>query len=391
MRPTESGTTGSGICDCDEDLDSGGTVIVSGGKRGAEQDPHSLEFSDEHKSQTFGKKKWQPWAQQQQSALEEKVKLVGEMLEKYVCTPPSMITQTIHWVNHPKCYVISEASTEFKLALHNHKTRLANMTFDEFCAYYQPWKELLFRNCKYLPPDVSFKHAKAWIEQQAEHGWVTIPYETTVRREKRDAKFWVQKISNVVNRRERKRMALIMQGPNSCGKTWFTNMILDFYLNKGELNNWNRYENCSFPFMNLANARIGLWNEALLNGDGSQVEHLKVLFEGESKAVCVKNCKDATVMRVPLIVTTNNTTFEKSISFKDRQTVLTVEKVPLLTGGPNCPAAVSLHPFAWPMLVKHYKVETNEDNGDDHSAPKILSLAEYCAMEDIAINVNLEQ
>ena len=163
-------------------------------------------------------------------------------------------------------------------------------------------------------------------------------------------------------------------------------MILDFYINKGELQNWNRYQNKDFPFMGLVNRRIALWNEGRLNGDDMQLEDLKVLLEGESKTVGVKHQKDGTVIATPFIITTNNYMFEKNVAFKDRLTIINIDKIPMLTGGSNCPGKLALHPFAFAKLINYFNIETSECS-NVNICEEITSLSNFVSFDDECIEI----
>lgn len=380
-RPA-SPDAGNQICYSYEEVDSARELFIGGGVKRPAEDCESLELPTMgYKRQPGEKKGFEPTR-----IAKSKVSYIENMLDTYIYTPPNILCQSSYWVNDNETRFISASSPEFQLAIHNVQTRFSQMSYQGFLDFYRKQRHYIFRpGVVYWDVQKSFYYARQWIEEQSENGTVTVPAPFGVTREKKSPKEWLQMISNIVNRRERKRFALILQGPTSCGKTWFTNMLLDFYLNKGELNNWNKYENTSFPFMGLVNRRIALWNEALLNGDASQKENLKVLFEGESKCVSVKNQKDGTVISTPIVVTTNNLMFEKDLQFKERQTVLTVAKVPMLTGGTTCPGFNSLHPFAWPKLLEYYKIETEQISENDVSnnmyAPQIMSLEQFVSFE----------
>nr|WQF02878.1 MAG: nonstructural protein NS1 [Bee densovirus 8] len=380
---TSTPTSGE-ICDCYEEVDTAEQFVVQGGTKRAGEDREGLEPSAvEHEGplrKRSTKKPFEPVRIGQ-----SKVELIESLLDTYIYSPPNVITHSLYWANHPDAKFIPASSPEFQLAIFNHQTKLANMTFDEFLSYYRKQRFYIFRpGVSYHTVEDSLKFAESWLEKQSVQGTWMKPSTFGYEQHNISIKQWLQLISNVVNRRERKRFALILQGPTSCGKTWFTNMILDFYLNKGELNNWNRYENCSFPFMGLVNRRIALWNEACLNGDALQKEHLKVLFEGESKTVSVKNQKDGTIIATPIIVTTNNQTLERAAEFRERQYVFNVARVDLFTGGPNCPGFKSLHPFAWPQLLKKYSIDVDEC-ASVNKVCEVMSLENFMQFDEICI------
>ena len=265
---------GDEVCDCYEEMDSTQELFVEGSRKRPGEDIESLELSSMGNSGQFGKrgkferKKFEPTR-----IAESVVEKIEEMLETYIYSPPQTITNSIYWVQDPKCKFISAETPEFKQAINNWQTKLSHWSYEEFKNFYKVQRHYIFRRgVNYHSVEDSFTYAKLWLEQQAAIGNLLVYRDFGYSRETIDARTLLQKISNIVNRREKKRFGLVFQGHNSCGKTWFTNMILDFYINKGELQNWNRYQNSNFPFMGLVNRRIALWNEGRLNGDDMQLE-----------------------------------------------------------------------------------------------------------------------
>lgn len=192
-------------------------------------------------------------------------------------------------------------------------------------------------------------------------------------------KEFLQMISNVVNRREKKRGGLVFQGPNSCGKTWFTNPILSFFINTGDLDNWNKYTNTNFTFAEMINRRIGIMNECRLNGDGTQIETFKKLLEGEEIRAEQKWQSKGAVVLTPMIITTNNREFEKQTLFSERLHIFNMNRVPCMRGGPDCPGRSALHPFIVPMLFQHYDIETDLPNRS--FCQKVTSLANFISYD----------
>ena len=356
--------------------------VVRQGEKRTREDLESVEPSSVGSKRSFGARKpFEPTR-----IAQSKVELIEKLLETYIYSPPNIITHSLYWADHPEAKFISSSSPEFQLAISNFQTRLSNMTFQDFLMFYRKQRFYTFRpGVSYHSVEESVKFSELWLTKQSAMGTWLNPTSFGYEKCSLSVKQWLQLMSNVVNRRERKRFALIFQGPTSCGKTWFTNMILDFYLNKGELNNWNRYENCNFPFMGLVNRRIALWNEACLNGDQVQKEHLKVLFEGESKTVSVKNQKDGTVISTPIIITTNNQTLERCTEFKERQYVFNVDRLDIFNGGPDCPGFKSLHPFAWPILLSKYNVDVDEC-ASTNKICEVMSLDNFMSFNEFCID-----
>ena len=378
-------STGDEICDGYEEVDTTEGIFVDGSSKRPREDIESLELSAVGNKGLRGKperKKFEPTR-----IAESVVEKIEEMLETYVYSPPSTITNSIYWVNDPKCKFISATSPEFQLAMNNWQTKLSHWCYEEFKNFYKAQRHYIWRRgVNYHSVDDSFTFAKQWLEEQSSLGTLCVYRQFGYEHVKIDAREFLQKISNAVNRREKKRFGIVLQGPNSCGKTWFTNMILDFYINKGELQNWNRYQNKDFPFMGLVNRRIALWNEGRLNGDDMQLEDLKVLLEGESKTVGVKHQKDGTVIATPFIITTNNYMFEKNVAFKDRLTIINIDKIPMLTGGSNCPGKLALHPFAFAKLINYFNIETSECS-NVNICEEITSLSNFVSFDDECIEI----
>lgn len=378
-----AGSTGTEICDRYEEVDTTFSCSIQGGTKRSGEDSESVEpFTVGSAGQPRKKRKeFEP-----QRIAKSKVELIEELLDTYVFSPPNIITNSLYWANHEEARFISPTSPEFMLACNNHQTRLSNMSFDDLVLYYRKQRIYTFRpGVAYHTVEDSIKHAMTWLEEMSQVAHWLQPTYYGYDRCKIPVKQWLQLISNVVNRRERKRFALIFQGPTSCGKTWFTNMLLDFYLNKGQLNNWNRYSGSTFHFMGLVNRRIALWNEALLNGDPEQKEDLKVIFEGEAKTVGVKNQRDGTVAACPIIVTSNNQTMEKVSEFKERQHVFQLEKVSCINGGPDCMGKQSLHPFAWPYLMQHYSIDVDESATVSKHC-QVMCLEDFMHFDALCIN-----
>ena len=379
------GPTGDEVCDRYEEVDTTEGFVVTGSTKRPRQDSESMELSTMGDSRYSGrptKRKFEPTR-----IAESIVEKIEEMLETYVYSPPQTITNSIYWVQDPKCKFISATSPEFMLAMNNWQTKLSHWTYEEFQTFYKAQRHYVWRRgVNYHSVRDSFKYAKQWLEEQCAVGSLCVYQNFGYQHVPIEPRELLQKISNVVNRREKKRFGIVFQGPNSCGKTWFTNMFLDFYINKGELQNWNRYQNKDFPFMGLVNRRIALWNEGRLNGDDMQLEDLKVLLEGESKTVGVKHQRDGTVIATPFIITTNNLMFEKNFAFKDRLTIINIDKIPMLTGGPSCPGKLHIHPFAFPLLINHYNIETNEI-ATIAGIEEITSLTNYMNFDDECIEI----
>lgn len=285
----------------------------------------------------------------------ELIETVTKMLHKYIYSPPQAIRNSVEWVRNPKTKNIFESHAEFKGALDNWETELYNWSYRQFVAFYKVSRSYRWRpGAIYHSVEESVDFVEKWLTNQMTRGGSikngcndTCSYPNT-------PKGWLQAISNVVNRRINKLNCLHFVGQRNAGKTWFTNMLLDFYISRGDLENWNKYINASFPFMNLPNRRIAIWNEACITGDECQLEQIKILSEGASTTVAVKHKNPAVVCKVPLIITSNRLFYQNYDFFSSRRIIFNCASIPF-DGWEK-----SIHPFAFMKLIKKYDIEVDE-------------------------------
>lgn len=278
------------------------------------------------------------------------------MFHKYVYSPPQAVRNCIEWVRSDKVQNIFETHPEFTGALDNWETELYNFSYSDFKGFYQIEREYRWRpGAVYHSVEDSVKYAEKWLHTFSQLGTICNGTNEPHTRYDLTPKGILQAFSDVLNRRISKLNCIHLVGRRNAGKTWFTNMFLDFYVSRGDLENWNKYVNASFPFMNLPNRRVALWNEACITGDLCQLEFLKILMEGASTTVAVKHKKPAVLCRVPLIVTSNAHFYNSHDFFESRRVLL------------NCPGEPfegwekSLHPWAWMELVHKYNIATDEE------------------------------
>lgn len=215
---------------------------------------------------------------------------IEEALQKWIYSPPQAIRNSLQWVQHPLLKNIAENTPEFTGAIDTWEITLYHWTFVDFKRFYSTSRFYFFQPlAKYHP--VSITYVEKWVENQCKLGSITDGCNNSQQTYLLTIKDYLQAISDVVHRRINKLNCLHFVGEKNAGNTWFTNIFLDFYINRGDLENWNRYVNASFPFMNLPNRRIALWNEACITEDLCQLEQIKILSEGACTTVAVKHKK----------------------------------------------------------------------------------------------------
>ena len=133
---------------------------------------------------------------------------------------------------------------------------------------------------------------------------------------------FLQSVVNVIDRQPEtypgmnpKNNAVVMYSPPSAGKNFFFDAIFSLLLNFGQMGTCNKHN--LFSYQDLANRRIGLWNEPNYSSD--QTETIKQIFEGADFKARVKNQADTHIKRTPIIVLTNNIVpFMVEKAFTDR-------------------------------------------------------------------------
>lgn len=138
----------------------------------------------------------------------------------------------------------------------------------------------------------------------------------------------------------------ILSAPNA-GKNYFFDAVVHYYLNFGQLGNFNKY--CNFPLQECVNRRIILWNEPVCEPSG--FETLKTIFGGDTANAKVKFQNDSIITRTPIIVLSNNDIFPKDEAFRTRMSSYKWNSCEHLKYVKKKP-----WPIAWPHLLKKYNV-----------------------------------
>ncbi|GBM79722.1 Non-capsid protein NS-1 [Araneus ventricosus] len=120
---------------------------------------------------------------------------------------------------------------------------------------------------------------------------------------------------NVLEYRIPKRNTFVVVSPPSSGKNYLFDAVRDYYLNSGQMNNPNKYN--QFAYQDCHNRRIIIWNEP--NFEQREIENLKMLMAGDNLSANVKCKPQANVKRTPVIVLSNSEpSFCRNGAFNDR-------------------------------------------------------------------------
>lgn len=121
-------------------------------------------------------------------------------------------------------------------------------------------------------------------------------------------------LHNIVNKTNSKQNALLLVGPKNCCKSYFINTLGSLFVNYGVLESPNRNNN--FPFMDCADKRILVWDEATC--DRHYYDAIKKLMSGEPLSVSVKYAGNQLAKKTPLIISANTEVFPDDPIFNCR-------------------------------------------------------------------------
>lgn len=263
------------------------------------------------------------------------------LLKDVVVTPPSKIMTTQEWEDNVILQNLCEIDKDVKKAFQRWNFRLRRMTtkqYEEFYLSLKPSTKMLFQN---IDDDKEFYYSR---QESADYAIKFINFQFP-----QTAKQFVQDLYNVCDKRVPKKNTLDVLSPHSCGKTWFFDMVCDFYLNVGHLKNFNRMS--QFPMQDCRDRRLILWNEP--NSDPTSLDTLKTLFGGDRAPAGVKQKDDECIIRTPLIVTGNSRVFPSNDAMNARRFMYDFNVPPeLATWGEK-----KLFPLAWLDVLKHFEIQ----------------------------------
>ena len=307
----------------------------------------------------------------------ELLKYITAHFDHYVISPTSGTIQQKQWVSDRILQLVSAENPTYKQALNNREVSFSFFTFDEFKNFYRARRQYIFRPSQaYWTVERSVVYAEQWLEAQC-GGTMFNKLQRPECQYPMTVKGLLQLISDVVFMRYRKFNCLQLTGTFNVGKSWFTDMLLDFCINRADLKDWNRYMNGNFPFQELVNRRIAIWNEPTTSGDKDQINALKTLFGGETTSTSVKHKKNMMLYRIPIIVTTNDNVYNNHDCFYQRRVIL--HCVPCRFEYDR-----ALHPFALLKLFKKYDIATHVVEEPDLEEPKET---QYVDSDDEVCNV----
>ena len=122
-------------------------------------------------------------------------------------------------------------------------------------------------------------------------------------------------LSNICERNIPKTNTILVYSPPSAGKNYFFDLVMDFYWNRGQIQNPNKHN--QFAYQEAVGKRILLWNEP--NYHSEEEDQLKMLLGGDACTVRVKCKQDMAINKTPVIILTNKKLpLQREKAFADR-------------------------------------------------------------------------
>lgn len=245
--------------------------------------------------------------------------IILELLKKCAVCPLTEIVYTREYLTNPEIAIKRLDSKEVKDAVDTRGSIINTWERDDFINFYKDpntikiWsaRHLDYFDNYYLEYDESMTIIYKLLEFQM--GDNLLPFCNT--------------LLDVLEYRLPKTNCFVVISPPSAGKNFFFDAIRDYYLNCGQMNNPNKYN--QFAYQDCHNRRVIFWNEP--NYEPREIENLKMLFAGDNMSANVKCKPQANVKRTPIIVTSNyRPHFTNHHAFADRITVWNWVSAPFL-------------------------------------------------------------
>lgn len=274
---------------------------------------------------------------------DEIIDSILELLKQVIVTPPRKIMATLEWEDNSELHNLPENDKDVSKAFQRWGLKTRRMSTKDFIEFY----DSIAPNAKFLYQDLKNTGTMYWsVDDSTQHCISFINFHT-----RNQGKEFVKNLLDVLDCRIPKKNTFdVLSAPN-CGKTWFFDMICDFYLNVGHVKNFNKYS--QFPLQDCRERRVILWNEP--NCHAEALDTLKTLFGGDRCAANIK-CKDDDVInRTALIVTGNSRIFPDNVAMNERRFCYNFDYWEELKEI----GKLKLHPLCWKHVLNFFEVEYN--------------------------------
>lgn len=264
---------------------------------------------------------------------------VVELLKKNPTYPPAGLMSTKIWLSDPVLKFVNESNHHINNAFQYWNKLLCSYSAKDFFDMYSN------KDCNFIFGSGfnSFDNYYYTIDESIDILDKLLYYQL---HDDVEVKTFITDLYNVCERRVAKLNSFYVESEPSAGKNFFFDALLSFYQVIGHITILNRYN--SFPFQDVADRRLVLWNEPDFCSDFFDI--LKVILGGDNTSVNVKYKPSVTLYRTPVIILTNKKISAfSSPAFIDRVACYTWYKAPYLKDYDKKP-----HPVAIYHIFKKY-------------------------------------
>lgn len=247
--------------------------------------------------------------------------VIEEIILKICKVPLQDFITTDFYLQHPIRFQ-NTMSVSFRNALHSVKLRFYNMQLRDYKKFYEELTEMPYWDSHnresfdntYMSLSMSKKYLKLLLIWQFSNSSMDSNFNIIDDKWKQPVYNYILNLMHFLDRKRGKQNTDCIISPPNAGKTLFMDLIRDYFINCGQMTNWNR--NSNFPLQMCGYTRIIFWNEP--NYELSVERNLLKLLGGDSINISVKNQPDAIVTKTPVFVTSNNNPFPNSPEFMYR-------------------------------------------------------------------------
>lgn len=231
------------------------------------------------------------------------LKKIISFFMSHLTAPLKKLIMSKPWVNDPEMIHLQHGDRQVNIALGWVMQKLLDMSVED-----------LLLHCLKFKSSILFRLDKQFYSIKQSITILVDLLGFQYRHNKRNVIQFLHTVYLVVSKCNDKKNALLIIGPKNCCKSYFINTLGTFFINYGVMESPNRNNN--FPFMDCADKRILVWDEA--SCDRYYYDSIKKLMSGEPLSVCVKFSGNQLVNKTPLIMSANNEVFPDDPIFNCR-------------------------------------------------------------------------
>lgn len=179
-------------------------------------------------------------------------RFVQQFIMCHPCFPITAVSQTKPWQKSQYKYLMLSDKV-YQRAMQSVQLETSQWTMRQFLKYYKELKATpIFGAINCRVSDLYYN-----IEESVQHLVNLLEYQLNSNEEideSMEIRQFLYNLHSVCERKIPKINTMYVVSPPSSGKNWFFDCVQAFYLNAGNIGNFNR--NCQFPFEDTVNRRI---------------------------------------------------------------------------------------------------------------------------------------